>query len=235
VNPRTTRPTYKNMVLASLPKAEIERLQPHLSPVTLKLRQQLLDGHGDHIYFVEEGLASVVLSMENGTTVEVGVIGKDGVVGLPMLLGGGRIPGETFIQVEGSGFRIDAQVMKEQFERPGQLRDHLQKYLLANLLQSAQNAACNRLHTIGERLSRWLLTCHDRVGADRMPLTHEFLAQMLGTPRTTVTLAAGMLHQAGLIDYSRGHVTIKNRAELENTACECYGVVRKEFDRLGLL
>lgn len=236
MNPRVTPQRYKNLVLASLPKAEIARLQPHLSPVTLKLRQQLLDGAAaSHVYFLEAGLASVVLSMENGTTVEVGVIGKDGVVGLPMLLGGSQMPGETFIQVEGSGFRIDAQFMKEEFERPGQLRNHLQKYLLANLLQSAQNAACNRLHTIGERLSRWLLTCHDRIGTDRMPLTHEFLAQMLGTPRTTVTLAAGMLHQAGLIDYSRGHVTIKNRAELENAACECYGIVRKEFDRLGLL
>ena len=235
MNPRTIPQRYKNLVLASLPKAEIERLQQHLSPVTLKLRQQLLDGQGTHVYFVEEGLASVVLSMQDGTTVEVGVIGKDGIVGLPMLLGADGMPGETFIQVEGSGFRIDAHFMKEQFERPGQLGNHLQKYLLANLLQSAQNAACNRLHTIGERLSRWLLTCHDRIGTDRMPLTHEFLAQMLGTPRTTVTLAAGMLHQAGLIDYSRGHVTIKNRTELENTACECYGVVRKEFDRLGLL
>jgi CRP-like cAMP-binding protein len=105
---------------------------------------------------------------------------------------------------------------------------------LANLVQSAQNAACNRLHTIAERLARWLLTCHDRIEADHMPLTHEFLAQMLGAPRTTVTLAAGILHKAGLIDYSRGHVTIKNRAELEDVACECYGVVRKEFQRLGL-
>jgi CRP-like cAMP-binding protein len=234
VNPRTPQ-RYKNMVLASLPKAEIERLQPHLSPVPLKIRQQLLDGEATHVYFVEEGLASVVLSMQDGTTVEVGVIGKDGVVGLPMLLGGSQIPGETFVQVEGSGFRIDAKFLKEQFERPGQLRSHLQKYVLANLVQSAQNAACNRLHTIAERLARWLLTCHDRVGSDRMPLTHEFLAQMLGAPRTTVTLAAGMLHQAGLIDYSRGHVTIKDRPGLEKTCCECYGVVRKEFDRLGLL
>jgi CRP-like cAMP-binding protein len=105
---------------------------------------------------------------------------------------------------------------------------------LANLVQSAQNAACNRLHPIAERLTRWLLTCHDRVQSDRMPLTHEFLAQMLGALRTTVTLAAGILHQVGLIDYTRGHVTIKNRSGLEKAACECYGVVREEFGRLGL-
>ena len=226
---------YRNRVLAALPKPEIERLKPHLSPVTLKLRTQLLDGRADYAYFLEDGLASVVLPMQDGGTVEVGVIGKDGVVGLPILLGGDGMPGKTFIQVEGSGFRINAERLKEEFERSGELRRHLQKYLLANLVQSAQNAACNRLHTIGERLSRWLLTCHDRVESDRMPLTHEFLAQMLGAPRTTVTLAAGMLHQAGLIDYSRGHVTIKNRSGLEEAACECYGIVRKEFQRLGLL
>jgi CRP-like cAMP-binding protein len=233
MNPPPAR-NFKNRILASLPKKEIDRLLPHLSRVKLKLRQPLLDGHGDHAYFLEEGLASVVLPMEDGSTVEVGVIGKDGVVGLPMLLGGKGMPGQTFIQVEGSAYRMDAQSLKTAFERPGELRSQLQKYLLANLVQSAQNAACNRLHTIAERLGRWLLTCHDRVEADHMPLTHEFLAQMLGAPRTTVTLAAGMLHKAGLIDYSRGHVTIKNRAELENVACECYGVVRKEFQRLGL-
>jgi CRP-like cAMP-binding protein len=226
---------YKNRVLTALPKSEIDRLKPHLSPVTLKLRAQLLDGRADYAYFLEDGLASVVLPMEDGSTVEVGVIGIDGVVGLPVLLGAGRMPGRTFMQVDGSGFRIKAQRLKEEFERPGELRRHLHKYVLANLVQSAQNAACNRLHTIGERLSRWLLTCHDRVQSDRMPLTHEFLSQMLGAPRTTVTLAAGILHQAGLIDYSRGHVTIKNRSGLEEAACECYGVVRKEFQRLGLL
>jgi CRP-like cAMP-binding protein len=226
---------YKNRVLAALPKAEIARLAPHLSPVNLKVRAQLLDGRADYAYFMEEGLASVVLTLAGGATVEVGVVGIDGVVGLPVLLGAVSMPGETFIQVEGSGFRISAKRLKNEFERNGQLRSHLQKYVLANLVQSAQNAACNRLHTIGERLSRWILTCHDRVQSDRMPLTHEFLGQMLGAPRTTVTLAAGMLHEAGLIDYSRGHVTIRNRQKLEDSACECYRTVRDEFQRLGLL
>jgi CRP-like cAMP-binding protein len=226
---------YKNRVLAALPEAEIERLQPHLSPVTLKLRTQLLDGRNDHAYFLEEGLATVVLTLANGATVEVGVIGIEGVVGLPILLGAESMPGETFIQVEASGFRMEARYLKAEFERAGMLRTHLQKYVLANLVQSAQGAACNRLHTISERLARWLLTCRDRIQSDCMPLTHEFLGQMLGAPRTTVTLAAGTLQQAGLIDYSRGHVTIKNRAELENAACECYRTVRDEFQRLGLL
>jgi len=222
-------------VLAALPKAEIERLSKHLSQVKLELREQLLDGHAQYAYFLEAGLASVVLTLEDGATVEVGVIGVDGVVGLPILLGAETMPGRTFIQVESSGYRIEASRLKESFERPGQLRKHLQRYVLANLVQSAQNAACNRLHNISERLARWLLTCHDRVQSDRMPLTHEFLGQMLGAPRTTVTLAAGILHEAGLIDYSRGHITIKDRAGLESVACECYGVVRNEFRRLKLL
>ena len=226
---------FKNRVLAALPKAEIERFSRHLSPVKLSLREQLLDGHAKYAYFPEEGLASVVLTLEDGSTVEVGVIGVDGVVGLPVLLGAATMPGQTFIQVEGSGYRIDAGKLKECFERPGHLRKHLQKYVLANLVQSAQNAACNRLHSISERLARWLLTCHDRIQSDHMPLTHEFLGQMLGAPRTTVTLAAGVLHEAGLIDYSRGHITIKDRAGLERIACECYGIVRDEFRRLGLL
>lgn len=231
-----SRQHYKNRVLASLPKAEIDRLKPHLSPVTLKLRAQLLDGRApSYAYFLEEGLASVVLTLAGKTTVEVGVIGIDGVVGLPFLLGADRMPGETFIQVEASGFRIKAKRLKEEFERPGELRRHLHKYVLASLVQCAQNTACNRLHPIGERLAKWLLTCHDRVQSDHMPLTHEFLAQMLGAPRTTVTLAAGMLHQAGLIDYTRGHVTINNRSGLEEAACECYRVVHNEFERLRLL
>jgi CRP-like cAMP-binding protein len=234
---KSARPStkYKNRILAALPKADIDRLAPHLSPVTLKLRAQLLDGKGDHAYFLEEGLASVVLTLANGATVEVGVIGIDGVVGLPILLGAESMPGETFIQVTGSGFRIDAKRLKNEFERDGKLRSHVQKYVVANLIQSAQNAACNRLHAISERLARWILTCHDRIQSDRMPLTHEFLGQMLGAPRTTVTLAAGMLHQAGLIDYTRGHVTITNRQKLEDSACECYRTVRAEFKRLGLL
>ncbi len=226
---------YKNRVLAALPKAELDRLTPHLSPVTLKVRTPLLDGHADHAYFMEEGLASVVLTLAGGATVEVGVIGIDGVVGLPILLGAGTVPGETFIQVAGSGYRIEGPRLKAEFERDGKLRSHIQKYTQAYLIQSAQNAACNRLHTISERLARWILTCYDRVQTDRMPLTHEFLAQMLGSPRSTVTLAAGMLHEAGLIDYTRGQVTIKYRQNLEHVACECYRVVRDEFKRLELL
>jgi len=226
---------YRNRVLASLPKGEINRLSRHLSPVILPQQTTLLDGKADYGYFLEDGIASVVATVNDGSTVEVGVIGIDGVVGLPILLGAGPGPGRTFIQIAGSGFSIQADILKDEFERPGQLRSHLQRYLQGFLVQTAQTAVCNRLHNIEERLARWLLTCRDRMESDQLHLTHDFLGQMLGAPRTTVTLAAGLLQRAGLIDYSRGVVTITNRAELEATACECYGIVRDEFQRLSLL
>ena len=173
--------------------------------------------------------------MQNGNTVEVGVIGIDGVVGLPILLGTGPGPGRTFIQIAGSGYRVKADTLKEEFERPGELRRSLQRYVQGFLVQSAQTAACNRLHNIEERLARWLLACRDRTSSDQLRLTHDFLGQMLGAPRSTVTLAAGLLHRAGMIDYKRGVVTIKDRPALEASACECYRIVRDEFQRLSLL
>jgi CRP-like cAMP-binding protein len=226
---------YKNRILAALPKAEINRLVRHLSPVTLEQERTLLDGQAKYAYFLEQGMASVVIGLNNGNTVEVGVIGVDGVVGLPILFGTDGAPGRTFIQIKASGYRIKADALKKEFERPGELRRLLHKYMHGFLVQTAQTAACNRQHNIEERLARWLLTCRDRMDSDRLLLTHDFLGQMLGAPRTTVTLAAGLLHRAGLIDYSRGVVTIQNRAELENAACECYRTVRDEFKRLALL
>ena len=233
MNPPARR--FKNRILAALPKSELDRLRPHLSPVTLVQEETLLDGKAQDGYFLEDGIASVVVTVANGDTVEVGIIGIDGVVGLPILLGTGPAPGRTFIQIAGSGFRIRADILKQEFERAGELRNRLQRYIQGFLVQSAQTATCNRLHNIEERLARWMLSCRDRMEADQLPLTHDFLGQMLGAPRTTVTLAAGLLQRAGMIDYSRGVVTITNRRQLEDTACECYGVVRNEFQRLSLL
>ena len=234
MNPRP-RQGYRNRVLAALPKAEINRLKPHLSPVVLEQEQTLLDGQAPYAYFLEDGIASVVVTLKNGDTVEVGIIGIDGVVGLPILLGTENGPGRTFIQIAGSGYRVEASVLKEAFERPGELRRHVLRYMQGFLVQSAQTAACNRLHNIEQRLARRLLSCHDRVESEQLRLTHDFLGQTLGAPRTTVTLAAGLLQRAGMIDYSRGVVTVKNRAELEQASCECYGIVRDEFLRLSLL
>ncbi len=226
---------YKNRVLAALPEAEICRLEPYLSPVVLPQERTLLDGDASHAYFLEEGIASVVVTLENGDTVEVGIIGMDGVAGVPILLGTGHTPGRTFMQIAGSGFSIEAQVLKDEFERPGELRRYLQRYLHGFFIQTAQTAACNRLHGIEARLARWLASCRDRMEGDRLMLTHSFLGQMLGAPRPTVTLAAGLLHSAGLIDYSRGVVTVQNRTGLEEAACECYDIVRGEYRRLSLL
>lgn len=226
---------FKNRILASLSASELQRISPHLSEMDLPQNLTLLDGKLNSAYFLEDGMASVVVTVESGDTVEVGIVGVDGVVGIPILLGTGGIPGRAFVQIGGSGFQIDADVIKAEFERDGEFRQIVQKYLQGFLVQTAQTAACNRLHNIEERLARWLLSCRDRLETDELALTHDFLSQMLGAPRTTVTLAAGLLSRAGMIEYSRGIVQITDRPQLERTACECYRIVRDEFRRLKLL
>ncbi len=228
---------YNNRVLASLPPAEIKRLAPHLSPVTLKLNRTLHDSGQtvDTVYFLEQGVCSHVVTMEAGNTVEVGITGRDGFVGLPAILGTGHSLNRSFMQIPGHGFYLRASILREQAEASAELRQRLQRYIQALLLQTAQTAACNRVHELEERLARWLMMCCDRVGSDHLPITHEFLAMMLGTRRSTVTVAAGMLQKAGLIEYSRGLVTIQDRDGLTRSACECYRIIRDEYARLGLL
>jgi len=229
--------TYKNRVLASLPASELMRLAPHLSPVTLKLNQTLQDAGQmvDTVYFLEEGICSHVVTMEAGSTVEVGITGRDGFVGLPAVLGTGRNLNRSFMQIPGHGFRVKATILREQCEASSELRSCFQRYFQGLLAQTAQTAACNRVHELEERLARWLLMCQDRMQSDQFHITHEFLAMMLGTRRTTVTVAAGTLHKAGLITYSRGRVTVQDREGLEQAACECYQIIHEEFVRLGLL
>jgi CRP-like cAMP-binding protein len=231
-----SRNVYKNRILASLPKAEIARLSPHLSPLDLPSGKTLMDPGQEttYAYFLETGMASVVVAMADGNMVETGVTGNDGLVGFPALLGTKTTPTRTFMQIPGNGFRIKAQHLIDEFERSGALRKKIHRYFQAHLVLTGQTAACNRLHDIAERLARWLLMCHDRMEANTFTITHEFLGHMLGTPRSTVTLAAGILHKAELIDYSRGKVVIKDRKGLEKAACECYQTIRNEFDRLGL-
>ena len=228
---------FRNQILASLPKAELRRLEPHLEAVKLPrgtVLQEALEAvrYG---YFLEEGLASIVVTLENGHTVEVGVMGREGMAGLPIVLETERMPTQTFMQVGGSGHRVKASIVRESFEKSAQLRKMLMRYLQLHLVQASQTAACNRLHEVEERMARWLLICHDRVNSSEISLTHEFLAQMLGTRRSSVTLAAGVLHRDGLIDYSRGKVTIRDQAGLEKAACECYRAIHEEQGRLGLL
>lgn len=230
-----TRNGYKNRILASLFKAEISRLSQHMSSVDLPAGKTLLDPGEEitHAYFLETGLASVVVAMADGTMVETGITGNDGLVGFPVLLGTKTMPTRTFMQIPGAGYKIKANHLIEEFERVGTLHKMIQRYFQAHLVLTGQTAACNRLHDIAERLARWLLMCHDRMEADTFAITHEFLGHMLGTPRSTVTLAAGILNKAGLIAYSRGKVLVKDRKGLEKAACECYQTIRKEFDRLG--
>ncbi len=228
---------YKNRVLASLPADEIKRLQPHLTPVTLPINRTLHEPGQmvDTLYFLEEGICSVVVAMENGNTVEVGITGRDGFVGLPAVLETCHSPNRSFIQIPGYGFSMKATVLRELGGASSQLNLVLKRAVQGLLVQTAQTAACNRVHELHERLARWLLMCEDRIQSDDLPITQEFLAMMLGTRRTTVTVAAGMLHKAGLIEYSRGHVMIRNRERLKQAACECYQIIHDEYARLGLL
>ena len=228
---------YANRILASLPVDEMARLAPNLHPVTFRHGDPLLEDSRivTHAYFLETGIASIVVETEDGKTVEASIVGRCGMVGIPILLGTKSMPGRTFIQIPGSGFRISAQDVGRELERPGAFRQRLLVYLQAQLVQVSQTAACNRLHEIEERLARWLLLCRDRTDSDDLGLTQEFVGQMIGTPRTTVTLVVGILERAGFIECSRGHIMILNRKGLEDTACECYRVIAGEYARLNIL
>jgi CRP-like cAMP-binding protein len=237
VSPNERVSPYKNRILACLPKEEISVLEPHLVLIDLP-RRYMLHEAGQKVsfaYFLEEGLASVVVMLEDGGTVEVGVVGREGMAGLPIIMDTDRIPCQTFIQMAGSGYRLKANVLRENFERLPQLRKMLLRYLQLHLVQASQTAACNRMHEVEERMARWLLICQDRVNSSSINLTHEFLAQMLGSRRSSVTIAAGLLHRSGLIDYSRGQVTICDKEGLKKAACECYRAIHEEQTRLDLL
>jgi len=186
-----------------------------------------------YVYFIDCGVVSLVSIMEDGATVEVGTIGNEGMVGLPLFLGAGTTPHQTFVQVPGTATRIQAEVFKRVVSPNSFLHSLLQQYTQALFNQISQSAACNRLHSIEERCCRWLLMTHDRVESDQFELIQEFLAQMLGVRRAGVSVVAAMLQQAGLIRYSRGKMNILDRAGLEAGSCECYAIVKREFDRLG--
>jgi CRP-like cAMP-binding protein len=229
--------TYRNRILASLSASDMNRLAPHLSPLDLELNQTL-HNPGEAVrtvYFMEEGICSIVVTMKDGATVEVGVVGCDGFVGTPAVLGTESSPNHSFVQIPGHGYSIQANVLLAQAQMSREILSVLQRSVQGQMVRTAQTAACNRIHELHERLARWLLTCRDRVGGSRLTITQEFLAMMLGTRRTTVTVAAGMLHRAGLIAYTRGHVTIEDLAGLKRASCECYGVIHDEYVRLGLL
>jgi len=219
-----------NEILLSLPAQECTALFSDLELVELPTHT-IGNEVGEPIkfcYFVNSGLFSILTVLADGKSVEVGLAGKEGFVGLPLVVGLKTSAARVLVQVAATAFRIKAEKMKEILRQCPQLEKSLNRYSQALAIQSTQVAACNRLHEVEERLARWLLMCQDRIGGDHVALTQDFLAHMLGTRRASVTVAAGILHKAGLITYNRGSVNIVNRKNLEDAACECYGTITKQ-------
>lgn len=231
--PTSINNPIENQILAALPANEYARLLPHMEQMALTHGKILThpDEPIEYCYFPHRATISVVAVMRDGAEVEVGVIGGEGMSGLPIVLGTSRAPLQTMVQIADSGMRMRADVLRAEAGR-GELHRLILRYAQAFFVQTAMTAACNRLHRLDERLARWLLMCQDRVKSDKLELTHEFMAVMLGVRRAGVTETLGLLQRAGLIELARGHTTILNRAELELTACECYGVITREFERL---
>ncbi len=226
--------TPRNRLLAALPTEDLARLWPRLEPVELGLRQiiQVPDEPITAVYFPESGWISMIALLVDGNSAEVGIVGSEGMVGLPLLLGSDRSPTEAMVQAPGTFLRLGADVFGEERDRSAPLRTLLLRYALAFQVQVTQTAACNGHHALDQRLARWLLIAHDRAGGDEFPMTQEFLAMMLCVHRPGVTIAARLFQQAGLIRYGNGQITITDRAGLEAAACECHGVVHREFVRL---
>jgi len=222
-----------NHLLESLPDAERESLMEHLRPAHLMVKTVLFDPGQPipFVYFPVDGVISLVTPLADGNIVEVATIGNEGIVGVPLVFGG-SLAVRAISQVGGRTLRMDAGEFIRGLERLTEFRALVQRYVQALFGQISQAAACNRLHSNEERLSRWLLMSHDRVGTDTFPITHEFLGQMLGSRRATVTLSAGLLQSAGLIRYHRGRVTISDREGLESVSCECYGIIKAALDRV---
>ncbi|GAA6614541.1 Crp/Fnr family transcriptional regulator [Scytonema sp. NUACC26] len=223
-----------NMLLAAIPLEEYQRLLPHLELVPLEYKQFLYRPNEpiQYVYFVNYGVVSLLTVMENGEAVEVATIGNEGMVGLPVFLEAKTIPGEAFTQVPGKALRMRADVFKREVTSASPLYKLLQFYTQALFNLIAQSAACNRLHSIEERFCRWVLMTQDRVGSNEFPLTHEFLGQMLGVRRASVSVVAATIQRAGFISYKRGKMTILDREGLEDITCECYGIIKGEFHRL---
>lgn len=226
--------TVKNRLLAMLPAPDRARIEPMLTEVPLEFREDLYrpGQPTECVWFPYSGVVSLVTELTDGEPVEIATIGPEGMVGVQQLLGADRMSSRAFVQVAGAAGRMTAADFHRIVDESPELNRLLHRYVLALFSFVAQTAACNRMHTIEERLARWLLMTNDRVHSREFSLTHEFLAQMLGVRRPTVSLAAGMLAKAGLIHYVRGHITILDRIGLEDAACECYQTIASEFQRL---
>ena len=226
----------ENKLLAALPRRERDRLLPHLDPVSLRFEEILYEPDGliRHVYFPTSGMISLLVVLDNGLVAQVGRVSNEGMVGLPVFLGVPTSHTRAFVEIPGEALRMRAQVFRQELRRAGALSGLLLLYTQALLRHSERLTACNTWHTVEQRLCRWLLVAHDRVRADQFEVTQEFLSQMLGAHRQSVTLAAGNLQKAGLIRYSRGKLTILDRQGLEAAACDCYRALKEIFDRLSV-
>ncbi|CAB3758185.1 Crp/Fnr family transcriptional regulator [Paraburkholderia solisilvae] len=225
---------HGNHLLGALPSHEWQALAPHLELVHLRAEQLLCDSAQriHHVYFPTTAIISMLSTMEDGGSVEIAAVGREGMTGVPILTGGETMPSRVQVQSAGFAYRMTAQCLKQQFARSDFLRRLMLLYMHVLLTQVAQTAACNRHHSLNQQLCRWLLIEVDRTTSNELTVTQQLIADMLGVRREGITEAAGKLHNEGLIHHSRGHIKIVDRKGLEAKACECYGLVRREFDRL---
>jgi CRP-like cAMP-binding protein len=231
--PETHAPT-QNHLLAALPAEVQARLFPELEPVKLKLGKVLYES-GDalhHVYFPTDSIVSLLYVMESGASAEISVVGNDGLIGVALFMGGESTPSRAVVQSAGSAYRLPGQRLKDEFNRHGEMLLLMLRYTQSLITQMAQTAVCNRHHSIDQQLCRWLLLSLDRLPGNRLTMTQELIANMLGVRREGVTEAAGKLQAQGVIEYSRGQITVLDRPGLEQLSCECYAVVKKETDRL---
>lgn len=224
----------KNHLLAALPKKEFAHFKSKLESVNLKLGEVIYESgeQMDFIYFPTTAIISLLYIMENGSTAEIGVAGNDGLVGIALFMGGDSTPNRAVVQSAGSAFKMNTKTLQTEFARGGAFQQSLLRYTQALLTQISQTAVCNRLHSIEQQLCRWLLLSHDRLETDKLIMTHDLIANMLGVRREGVTIAAKHLQDANLISYVRGTMTILDRKGLETFVCECYKVVNDEYKRL---
>lgn len=225
-----------NKILLALPDSEYLSVRPHLEFVELPPHRVLHEPNESlrFVYFPNGGLLSIVVVMESGETVECGIVGKEGIAGIPSAVGLRRNPFREVVQIAGDGFKIKVDALQDTLRSSPQLQMMLSRYIVLHCLQVSQTAACNRLHSAEQRLARWLLMAQDRVDSGVLSITHDFLATMLGTDRPTISLAANILQKKRLIEYPRGTVKILNRKKLERSACECYGIIQQLNGELGL-
>ena len=224
----------QNHLLDALPAAEFDRLSPHLELVAMPLGEALYESGGQlqHVYFPTTSIVSLLYVLANGASAEIAVVGNEGILGISLFMGGETTPSRAVVQSAGYGYRLKAQLLKQEFNRAGPVLHLLLRYTQALITQMAQTAVCNRHHSVEQQLCRWLLLSLDRLSSDSLSMTQELIANMLGVRREGVTEAAGNLQRAGLISYSRGRIEVLDRPGLEKAVCECYAVVKTEFDRL---